>query len=781
MADSSNKITSFLSEYQRNKELVTLISAVNNKAYTDLKEEYKTLLENCRWLVQFYYIAHSNRDFTLEQLSLPLKGITQLSVASSLRLFTKPNHKDRYSYLLFYLREHSDLFAQIIYLSLLAPSNPTISFDKLKFLTQDDLIYFCFTTFPAIYNFFLTIDDQMAGVSLINNLFSLHFSIHGMNFGKPHKFLSYFVSSLFLSTNPGAFFEISVLPLIRKYSTKLEDIRFNYKKVGANLVRESYWIQLVDFTSLLIDNLIKNAPLMPQAARFLITQILKYENEKFPFAELFVIDAMICDFLENRLLTAKTVIMRDVCNILRCGYPQAIIPSPVSSTLNLLNLNLKDKIDLKKLINSMCIEKVDNDQLTPSIRIMEEMSLFSPRDLSLLHMMLNFFIKIAKPDKITDLESSFKGLEPPNSDSDDTVICLKSWNSGLSSNRISSKIFDSGRDFDEIIDCTSSIDISKLKFGSTQELSKQALIYCGNGLNVIQKLRINNIKPDFENELDNAIDTIKSSKRVIEENSDVLSTAIFALTTENYRHSSQIKKSLMHFLRVMFIPILNDLFPTPDSIIINNNFNIATDANNASGSILNNNSNPTVTMVNINGLSPIKAEKARVAILLNVIENLAAHFNLPKNSSFLMKKEYATIYIDQRDSTQKYQEKYKGEKQGEFLSYLQKVRQNYNDGNVIENERLTNEIVDAINLLSVKAPPSANVRTVLKIIKLMSILSHEDRLKVIAKSDNIDMFAFAEFIKNHVNEKLADVMFTKNEINYIHQFLTIIDRIKLLK
>lgn len=786
MNDSANKITSFLSEYQKNKELVSLISSVNNKAYSDLKDSYKLLLENCRWLVQFYYIAHSTRDFTLKQLSLPLKSVSQFSVASSLRLFSKPNHKDRYSYIIFYLREHSELFAQIIYFSLLTPSNPTLSYKDLKLFTQDDLIYFCFTTFPSIYNFFLTIEDQIAGISLISNLFSLHSSIHGMNFGKPHKFLSYLVTSLFLSANPGTFFEMSVLPLIRQYGTKLEAVQFKYKKVGDNLVREEYWTNLVDFTSLLISNLIKNAPLMPPPARFLISQMLKFNKTTFPFAELFVIDAMICDYLENRLLTAKTVLMHDVCNILRCGYPQSMIQSPVSSTINLLNLDLKTKINLNTLITSLCIEKVENDQLTSSIRTMEEMSLFSPRDLTLLHMMVSFFIKFADLSKISDLESSFKGLTPPDlsqlsDDAGDMVLCMKSWNSGLTLNKISSKLFDSGRDFDEIIDCTSSIDISKLKFSNTQELSKQALLFCGNGLNCMQRLRINNIKPNFEDEIDNAIQSIRSSKKVVEDYSDVLSAAIFALTGENWRNTSQIKYCLMLFLRVKFIPTLNELFETTDSIIINNNFNVQINSNN------DNSSSPIAggapTLVNINNLPPIQAEKARVKILLNVIENLSQHFQFLKKQDSLMKKEYATIYIDTRDSTQKFQEFYKNEKETEFQSIIQKVKEtfNSNNDNPISNQRLTNEIVNDLNLITVKAPPSANARTVIKVIRLMSKLSHDERLRIIAKCDNIDILAFAEFIKNHIDENLADVIFTKNEYNYIHQFLTIIDRIKLMK
>lgn len=796
MSDSSKKITSFLSEYEKNKELVSLISSVNNKAYSDLKDDYKLLLENCRWLVQFYYIAHSTRDFTLKQLSLPLRNVSQLSVASSLRLFSKPNHKDRYTYLIFYLREHSDLFAQVIYFSLLAPSNPTLAYNDLKLLSQDDLIYFCFTTFPSIYNFFLTIEDQMAGISLISNLFSLHTSIHGMNFGKPHKFLSYLVTSLFLSTNPGTFFEMSVLPLIRQYGTKLEAVQFKYTKVGANLVREDYWTNLVDFTSQLISNLTKNAPLMPSAARFLITQIMKFNKTSFPFSELFIIDAMICDYLENRLLTAKTVLMHDVCNILRCGYPQTIISSPVSSTLNLLHLDLGQKINLNGLITSLHIEKVENDQLTQSIRTMEEMSLFSPRDLTLFHMMLSFFLKFANKEKVSELDSSFKGLTPPNSesieDADDKVLCLKSWNSGLSRvTKITSKIFDTGRDFDEIIDCTASIDISKLTFNTAHELSQKALLFCGKGLNCMQKLRINNIKPDFENEVEKQIDSIKSSKKVVEESSDLLSTAIFALTAENQRNSNQIKRSIMLFLRVKFIPTLNELFSTPDSIIINNNFNVQaseTAFQSQNMSILsnsNNNNNAGTVMVNINNLPTIQAENARIKLLLSVIEKLSQHFQLLKNQDALMKKEYATVYIDNRDKFQKFQESYKKNNEKDFQLIIQKVKQTLNSNNEDDllNSRLTNEIVDCMNLISVKAPPSANLRTIVKIIRLMSRLSNDERLRVMAKSDNVDVFAFAEFVKNHIinNDKLADVMLTKNESNCIHQFLTIIDRLKLMK
>ena len=65
---------------------------------------------------------------------------------------------------------------------------------------------------------------------------------------------------------------------------------------------------------LLVEQMKQSVPLMPTAARYLITRLLEIDAKGFPFVELFVFDAMICNYLEDHLLWPEAMIMRDACN-----------------------------------------------------------------------------------------------------------------------------------------------------------------------------------------------------------------------------------------------------------------------------------------------------------------------------------------------------------------------------------------------------------------------------------------------------------------------------------
>ncbi|OHS95053.1 hypothetical protein TRFO_38768 [Tritrichomonas foetus] len=736
------KFESFREEFGKERSLIVALSSVNSKATNDLKSVYVDLLNSCCQLSRLHYIAHSTHDFTIDELAFPLKGIQHLSVSTSIRLFQKPNHKDRFTYLVYYLREHSDIFAQIIYFSLLTPNNRTLHIPDISLFSEDDSVYFCYMTFPAIYNYFLTHNDQMSAISFITKIFSLHMSIHGSNFSKPHKFLSSLVSSLFLATNPGQFFEASVAPLVRMYGAKIEEKRYEYYKEGNVLVRWLHWKNITDFAYRLLTNMMKNAPLMPTAARFLITKMLKVKTDHFPFKELFIIDAMICDFLENHLLTDDTTLMRDVCNVIRCCYPQRIIPSPIFSTIKIVAPDFPTKVKLNVFINAFKLEKIENDPLTAAIQACEEQTLFTPRDLTLIHNSIALFLKFADPSKVSDLANSFSGLSPPTSNADDRILCLKTWNNSVGRGKTEIK---PTRDFDEIVDCLSSINMKKMIYNSTKDLSQNALLYCGSSLGWMQKLRIDNLKPEFENDLSQALDTVRENKENLSGYSDQLFTALFSITSEFDRNTVQIKKLLRIFVKAKLLPFMNEIFP--------HDFDFG---------------NADLSHMPSAELFPM---------LIKMIDNHIARLSLPKVQESTLRKRLMIMYLDQLENIHNIQYHKVAHDKTQLTSSigvcLSKLTIQENSQN-----RLSTRILSILRLIHPTKPPSINLENILLAMNLMKNLSDEEILKAFATSKNISIFGLLEFIqKFYIDETVKGIVFTREEEINLRKFIHICNQI----
>ena len=93
----------FRTRFSKERSLIVAINSVNSKTNSDLKQEYADLVNSQCLLTRLHYLANSNKYFELDDISLPLRGIKPINVAASLKVFQKPNHKDRYAYLMFFL------------------------------------------------------------------------------------------------------------------------------------------------------------------------------------------------------------------------------------------------------------------------------------------------------------------------------------------------------------------------------------------------------------------------------------------------------------------------------------------------------------------------------------------------------------------------------------------------------------------------------------------------------------------------------------------------------
>ena len=101
----------FYSKFGTERSLIVTLSSIKSKTSKQLNEEYSQYINSQALLSRLHYISHAFRDFTLGFLQLPLKGITPVSVAISMKLFQKTNDKDRYSFAMNFLKEKPTVMA----------------------------------------------------------------------------------------------------------------------------------------------------------------------------------------------------------------------------------------------------------------------------------------------------------------------------------------------------------------------------------------------------------------------------------------------------------------------------------------------------------------------------------------------------------------------------------------------------------------------------------------------------------------------------------------------
>ena len=166
MSEFHEKFEKFREDFSKERGLIMAINSVNSKSNSDLKKLYLEYLNSLCLSNRLHYAAFSTEDFSINSLQFILKGITPLSIAQSQKIFAKPNHKDKYAYLIYWLTNNTEIFSQIVYFYLVS-SETSLS----------DKEFFIFNTFPAIFSSFTTFEDQENAVNFLQNLFVLSLNL----------------------------------------------------------------------------------------------------------------------------------------------------------------------------------------------------------------------------------------------------------------------------------------------------------------------------------------------------------------------------------------------------------------------------------------------------------------------------------------------------------------------------------------------------------------------------------------------------------------------------
>lgn len=712
----------FRTRFSKERSLIVAINSVNSKTNSDLKQEYSDLINSQCLLTRLHYLANSNKYFELDDISLPLRGIKPINVAASLKVFQKPNHKDRYAYLMFFLREKPDLFSQMLYFNLVSSTT-----------NADDSVFFIFCTFPAIYSYFATYKDQISAIMLLKNLFELHIKIHGSNVSISHSFLSNMVFSFFLSTNPGHFFSVVLKPLLRDFKDNVNDQYLLYKKDGTSLIRIDYWHQCMNFADKMIKRMTACSTLLPEPARHLFYVLSTLNGDTGGFWDYYAFDSLICKYLESDLFSEESDMMKDIVNVIRYSYPAQFWSSSLSlfvpkkhngSSLSIIPF--LEAIQVKSLDVSNSVDSLSN-----AISICDRVSLFSPRDLNLLYTFTSKYLDVAFRDKNTQLIDILSGIMAPTSTEDNKLVSLKTW---LAETTRSGVELIPTKTFDDIIDGLQIVDCSKLLYKNGPELANSALSYCGGLMHWMQRLRIQtNINTITSDVLESAFSSVSENKKSLDGLSESLFSALYFLSTERKRNDTQALRIVNILVLKWFLPVLETKYPRDFDFASNDIFD-----------------------------TPTALQKVANALKKHILT-----MNLPKAHEIMVAKAFFGKYFDQLDAAFNFQ-KISVTKNVEFImtKYVESCT------SMIENHlALANKATALFRQVKGSSRPMTNLGLVIDGMKLLKKCKEEEIKLTICQSKNIGLFGFHNFYRKYIREKtIESFMFDAEESYLINMF-----------
>lgn len=715
------------SEFRRNFEnfcrifngersFIIPLTNVNKKSAEDLRNEGKCLIEKASLLSRIYYITHSPRNFNADELSTCFRSIKVINVAQSLRLFSRPNHKDRYSQVIQYFIEHPTIFAQLIYFNFVYNISNNDDFLNLV----DDRIFFCYSTFPSIYLFFLTKEMQNNALSFIKSLFQLHFYLHSPNLGKSHQFIKDIIFSFFISTNPSNFFNTSILPILGDNCLFIEDVKFSYSK---SLNRSLYWSKIVTFVSKVLERMKSSSSLLPEKAKVLIIAIYdvcdKYTLLKYEL----IVDSLVCRYIKCYVESSTNLVLNDSIKVIQCmcGLP-TLLSEETQFIIKSMNYNIDSFIDSLKSRT-----KID-ESITQAVKYAGCVTLITSRDLSLIYRYTEFFIKYINKDNMNqETEKTCKilnGIDIPNKDSDDQYIMLRT--SSFENQSETEKPLPIAP-YDEIIDLINTIDLSKIPFETADELQQQLFNYCTLYLKPSMKQRITT---DVLNNTKQVLLNIQENHQKQRKLSDSFSSALFVISNEIKKYDDHYSNVINIVLKRMIIPALIDQYPCD---FLFNHKDI---------------------------FSPCSSYDR----LIETVDKRIYSLNVSKENETRLIKSFFEDFIDQIDIAFNFQKKVKVNQISNLIQKFLKMNLNALSSVGNQRQKLIKRSSQLFKCILSSHKISFNLSMALSATNLISLLPDDALLLAIAISENPEIFGFIYFTNSYLkDERIANVILTQEE------------------
>jgi hypothetical protein len=532
----------------------SIATLINTGTLSAIRSESQSLLMSCAFLSRFHYLTHITDRIPLEEALLPLQGLEVLGLVDSIHLFERPGHKDRFCHLIDHLTGTPELFAEILYFALVTPDVSLEGiFEAADLLSVDDRARLIFGTIPALYNFLLADVDINRGLSLVRSLLSLHCCLHDFEFSASHRFLNDIVFSLFLSTNPGRFFEVAVHPLmINLLPAHLAGKETQYNKATSTLVRGDYLAYLVKFCEELLRRMREYVGLLPASALALIHCIAGIDGGQFPVKHLFVFEDMFLAYIRKYVPLASPDIVQDVVQVLHCYYPQSWYPSRLFARVHAL-FSKDGKSAMDGFFESLIARTSDDDDdLTPALAYHGRIGLFTGRDLSLLYRIVKYFLGFAPPDPLETLVEMISGVAPPQSLDDDKFCALLAWNS--CPEKAQPELTDI-RAVEDLIELFNVVPVPQLSFATPAELVSQLVRHSGPFLEASQCLAIE-AHPELLEQRHNWLVAFRENRNVLDAFGSTLETHLYRVLAKVSQNRAQIARLREIHIEQMVLPAL---------------------------------------------------------------------------------------------------------------------------------------------------------------------------------------------------------------------------------
>ena len=733
MSEFHEKFEKFREDFSKERGLIMAINSVNSKSNSDLKKLYLEYLNSLCLSNRLHYAAFSTEDFSINSLQFILKGITPLSIAQSQKIFAKPNHKDKYAYLIYWLTNNTEIFSQIVYFYLVS-SETSLS----------DKEFFIFNTFPAIFSSFTTFEDQENAVNFLQNLFELHFELHGQNFSYQHKFLSDLCLSFFITTNPGHFFGVVLKPLLREFISKAKHSMLMYKKKNGKLVRAMYYDVCIAFAQKLLTRMISCITLLPDSARYFLTKISRSCGDQ-KCMEAFLFDSTICEYLKNNLLNDEYIVLSDVCEVIKTIFPQSFMPSKIYNEIKEL-CEISSIGDLSMFFNSLKLEEIvkTDDYISMAVSMCEKAFLYSPKDLQLIYNMTSIFVKeIEKDEAIQQLNDAINAVASLLLSDDDKVILIKLWGGSNQREKLELK---PTKTYDDIIDGLSMIDGNNMNYKTGQQLADSAILYSGCFMDSMQKLRISTtVETITIDTLDNALNSVVENEQKINHLSQLLFSAIYFITTDKKIHDEQSLREMNRLVLLKFLPLMKSLYPKEFDFSLNDIFQA----------------------------------KDNLKLVFAALDGIIKPMGFPPPHELMISRALFGEYFDTLEKVLMFQNT-------SVTKTTETILQNYNkqNGSIINSLsnthlNLLKQAKDLFSLVNQNNPPTRNLGLVIDGMRLLKNFNTDIISLSIAQTENRALIGFNTFIRSYISDsKIQVVMFDNDELNLIKLFNTSVLKIR---
>ena len=710
-------VLNFCQLFNEDKSANGPIQSINQKSINELRNKNKDLVVSLFFNCRLHYMSMTDRIFDLEELCTALRDIKPMSIGQSLKVFKRPNHKDRYSYLIYFLCSNPDIFSQIIYYELSYASS-----HQDAVLNNDDVYFFIYNSFPSFFNFFVTNGDRTNAINLIRDLFKLHFFIQGKEIKKSNRFLNDFTFSLFLATNPGKFYSSSVEPLMANLSNSVLERYLRYTKQDGQLIRNQYLMKCHDFAITLVKRMMMCAPLLPLAARQLITALWHFDETDKNFWRTYILDTLVCRYIENFVIMESDDMQITICRSLR----------------ELINSEQDRKV-VDQLIDQLCVTNDLADGVSDAVEIAERSSVFTPRDLTIVYQIVNDFIQQGTQETMQRLIETMTGIDAPLLSDDNQFLLVRPWKSESILGELDLK---KTSGFDEFVDIVNNIDIHNLDFNTEDQLSSQVLTFTSYFTNVSQKLRIQTNSRKMK-ECKNALDSIAYNKKTMQQLSDRLSSGLFFVTDEIRKHQHQKDQLSLSCIKTKLLPALVEQYPLD------------------------------FTYNDTDLFSPTNSYDDLMQNVAKRVDSL----NLPENYAFFLKRSFFLDLFDKIDDAFQFQSKAKVQHIAiKLSSYCQ---QHSNDMFTLSkhSRELVTRAAESFQQIKSTQKVSNNLRAAMNGMNLLRWISDLYLEIAIAMSGNVDLFAFSFFIGGYFkNDNITSLVLSQEEQGHIKRLRTFLHK-----